>query len=338
MHEFDEERIKQLQRLKNARAVLHFPFFANTFSLACHYARLVDDAPDAKTRILEHDWKKPMPELSIDALNVFYATQKAVLDDPDKDIKYAVVSQYRPRLIFAEYRPFLYAEVIAERDGRILDLDKDDDLGKDLDPDQADWKRRQTFTEAFLAIAKDLNIERFELFTDVPDQAALIEKLIKEKSSPNIPTKVVAQPVEGLERYGPEERILRLHFFGAPASTRMMRDPFRYIPFLIEDGLFHNDKTMLTCVCVADKRKPPDKDVEVPEIIHDLEDYHRSIFSTAQAAKDKQKQKALEFHEVWLAYNRLAESKQHSTVFKSPEEFAACLRTHHRDPNAVTAT
>jgi hypothetical protein len=322
LNKFDDELIEQLQELKKAHAVLHFPFFANTFPLAFHYAKTTEEA-DFDAKILEQDWKRSMPVLEGEHLHVFYATKKAIESGGGPNTRFLIVSQYRPRLIFADYRPFLHAEVKAQRKGEIVDLDRDDDPSKNTARDM-ERKESQMFPGALLPLAKDLGVVNFELFTDVPDQA----RLIREKT--DLPTEIIAEGIDGLKTPKLAKRTLRLHFFGAPASTRMIRDPFKYIPFIVEDGLLENDDTMLTCVCVSDQRGN-EIGPEVPKILNGLAEYHKKIFKAAQQAKDS----AMEFHEICLAYNRLAERKQDSTVFTNPAEFAACLRTHHKDPDGT---
>ena len=57
-----------------------------------------------------------------------------------------------------------------------------------------------------------------------------------------------------------------------------------------------------------------------------MEQYHARVFEAATSARHT------ELVNVWWAYNRYAERKQHTAMFKTTEMFARCLRDHHAPP------
>jgi hypothetical protein len=311
MKDFDSEQRKRLRFLADQEAHLHFPFFANTFSLAYHYANcLLDYAgrrwPGAKEFISEHDWEDPYPKLLSGKLNIFYATSQGLADlERDNTINPAwslvgyPFTRYRPRWVFVDSR----ASVLSHWNGRAGTL---------------------TFPQDLASIVRNLNNPHLELLTDIPGQSGVITERLREHDIA-LP-EVLADPKDALRRIDPSQGMLRLYFYGAPTTTKMLSDPARFIPFEIPDKVVgFSEPTTITQVCLA---KPLNtmgaiSDEERTKFCSEMAKYHERIF--AAAAPDRH----TELVDVWWAYNRFAERKQHTATFKTTEILARCLREHH---------
>ena len=130
---------------------------------------------------------------------------------------------------------------------------------------------------------------------------------------------ILRDPSDALLACKPGDKTVRLYFCGAPSTTRMLTEPFRFVPFDIPEVEWV-DETTITTVCVAVPRNGGA--VLSAKELDNLKAYHDRVFKVA-----------IESHadliNVWWAYNRYAERKQHSATFKSPEVFAKCLTDHH---------
>ncbi len=311
MKEFDNEQQQRLHFLAKQGAHLHFPFFANTFSLAYHYASCLLDQDnrgwtEARTLISEHNWEDPHPKLVPDKPNVFYATSKA-FDGLEKEnyknptwnlVGYAF-TRYRPRWVFVDSR----ASLLSQSSGRAT---------------------IQTFPADLSIIVRNLNRPHLELLTDIPSQSKVITDRLSERGINDV--EVLTEPKDALRRIDPSRMMLRLYFYGAPTTTKMHSDPARFIPFKIPDEVVGDDEpTSITQVCLA---KPlslgPMNAQERDFFKSQMKEYHERIFEAASLP-----QHHTELVNVWWAYNRYAERKQHTATFKTTEIFARCLQEHH---------
>jgi hypothetical protein len=315
MKDFDNEQQSRLNFLAKQGAHLHFPFFANTFSLAYHYSScLLDYAsrgwPETRTLISEHNWEYQYPNLLPDKPNLFYATSQAfdALEAKNKkiptwDLVGYAFTRYRPRWVFVDSRASLQGQ----------------SHGRGGIP---------TFPDDLSTIIRNLNRPHLELLTDIPGQSAVITDRLRERGINNI--EVLKDPKDALQRVDPTRRMLRLYFFGAPTTTKMHSDPERFIPFRIPDEVVGEDEpTSITQVCLAKPLALATVDAEerVKEkaiFRSQMREYHERIFEAASLARHH-----TELVNVWWAYNRYAERKQHTATFKTTEVFARCLQEHH---------
>ncbi len=310
MKDFDKEQQGRLQFLVDQGAHLHFPFFANTFSLAYHYASCLYDKYEndwTKVRgfLSEHNWEYQYPRLIEGKSNVFYATSQGfqALEERNRSTQLwnlvgVPFTRYRPRFVFVDSRASV----------------------------QSEWNHGtspKTFPADLRNILRNLSHPNLELLTDIPDQASVIIRCLDGSFSNQI--ELLKDPKDALRRIDPCHMTLRLYFFGAPTTTKMHSDPVRFIPFQIPDKLVANDTSTITQVCLA---KPADHgpidDEEVGVFKSNMKEYHERVFQSAILEG-----RHTELVNVWWAYNRYAERKQHTATFKTTEIFARCLREHH---------
>lgn len=311
MKDFDAKQRDCLHFLTEKRAYLHFPFFANTFSLPYHYANALRDESDlhnwedAKRFLLEHNWEEPIPPLKPGRLNVFYATKAAFkrFSKTKKARKWDLVgipfTKYEPLLVFTDFRSFLPHPV--------FEGGKPEELSREL-----------------MERIKHQRVQDIELLTDIPGQSAKLQKHLAEWGfSHKVYT--VKEPVDALQSIDPADRVLRLYFYGAPTTSRMKDDLVRYIPFTIPSTLEWDDETTITQVCLAIPRDGADAEQAQRQkqlFSKVMPEYHARVFRAAQSDYTA-------LLNVWWAYNRYAERKQHASTFKNPKAFAECLRDHH---------
>jgi hypothetical protein len=308
---FDGNQEEKLQFLADMRAVLHFPFFANTFSLAYHYANVLHRSHltaswlETRKDLREHNWEDPIPVgLDPERANVFYATTKAI-EDFEKTKEFATwhfasvpFTRYKPLWLFTDYRAFL---------------------------DPHDSQKDRDFDEVIAEHIIGQGVTRIELFTDIPSQC---EVLCKHLGKWGLEEKILSvfQPVDALRAIKPSETILRMYFYGAPATTKMREEPMSYIPFGIPKKTEWEGKANITQSCLAlpkSKWSKPESELIFSEFKAIMKDYHREVFKIAG-------QDYTALINVWWAYNRYAERKKISSAFKSLEVFAKCLVDHHQ--------
>ena len=311
MKDFDSEQQDRLQFLTRMRAFLHFPFFANTFSLPYHYANALRRADDpkeweaAKACLKEHNWEDPTPTLQIGHQNVFYATRAAfeLLEKSEEGKPWDLVgvpfTKYQPLWVFTDFRAFLPHPKF--KGG------KPEELSKGL----MERIRQQSILD-------------IELLTDIPHQANKLRNHLDEWGfSHKVYT--IEEPVDALKSIKAKDRVLRLYFYGAPTTSRMMGDLVHYIPFTIPVGPHWEDKTTITQICLAipkDWRTIEERDEQKLLFSEIMAQYHARVFQVASVDYTA-------LLNVWWAYNRYAERKQHSSTFKTPKAFAECLIEHH---------
>ncbi len=311
MIDFDTEQQERLNFLTRMRAYLHFPFFANTFSLPYHYANALrrEDGlgnwEDAKVWLMEHNWEEPIPHLKDHKLNVFYATRAAfdsfgVTDEGSKwDLVGVPFTKYKPLWVFTDFRAFLPHPKFN---------------GGDVDE----------LSRGLMERIRQQSIRHIELLTDIPNQSVKLQKHLEEWGFTH-EVYTIKDPVDALQSIDPTDRVLRLYFYGAPTTSRMMRDLVHYIPFTIPIGPEWEDETTITQVCLAIPNDlGPNLQMEEQKRLFTatMAQYHARVFEAANADYTA-------LLNVWWAYNRYAERKQHSSTFKNPKTFAECLIEHH---------
>ena len=239
MKEFDNDQCFGLRFLKKQRACLHFPFFANTFSLAYHYAACLHSPPNlltwraAKGFLFEHNWEQPIPPLISGRTNVFYATKKAFEDLQKEDstrekpiwqLVGVPFTRYRPRYSFADFRACLSEQTLP-------------------------LKQNQQFPDNLARLILNERIHYLEILTDIPSQSVVIIKHMKQKDIKDIV--LLENPTDALRPIDPGHKVLRLYFYGAPTTTKMLGDPIRFIPYEIPDKVVWNEPTTITQICLA---------------------------------------------------------------------------------------
>jgi hypothetical protein len=311
MKDFDIEQQGHLGFLAKQGAHLHFPFFANTFSLAYHYASCLLDHvgrewPETRTLISEHNWEKPYPSLVSGKPNVFYATKKGFRDlekensnregGPEWQLVGVPFTRYRPRYLFTDYRASLLSRL-------------------------QNNSRNQRFPENLVHLISNDKIHHLEIFTDIPGQCEAVISHMNSREIKEI--ELIEEPKDALRPIDPGHKVLRLYFYGAPTTTKMLNDSVRFIPFEIPDEVVWEEPTTITQICFAKPVGIPLEENEAIEFHSAMEKYHARIFDAASNDRHT------ELANVWWAYNRYAERKQHTAIFKTTEVFARCLKDHH---------
>ena len=305
--QFDDAQVKLLASLAHAGAVCHIPFFANTLPLGYHYLRSVQEMAGTG-RLQWHDWKEPVP-VNLDSIgqpHVFYAAEKSLKDllpkVAEKDLAHqsSFVTQYVPRRFFMEYT-----------------------IGLDHACAQSQPAAAQPRDQGMnAALIEELNrhIDCLEILTDIPDQANLVELLMRDKGfDKSIEIRTIRDELQAIALDEPSVRVLRLYFYGGPITSALGRRPREFLAF--ELGSFDNREKELfkTYICVVSFRE----DKRVKDFCEQLERYHQELF---RCAEEEPKQ----LRNVWWTYNRCADLLQHNSQFPTVEDFALCLIEHHK--------
>jgi hypothetical protein len=313
--ELDKELIRRLSPLRTHEAVVHFPFFANTFPLAFHYfCRLKDggateDQINRKIKlILWGDERHLIEDKEQQLPLIVYSTTSAI-----ENIRYldkVHVTNFLPKLVFSEFNLRAWnASGLAK---------------KHHEPAQKQFK------DVMAAFVNEDAFEFYEVFTEIPDQAkALFEQLFKGlnlelgKDYDVIGTKDAKWLFDETHL---ERNTLRLFLYGAPLTSYFDRKRQRYIPFNVKlDGAKKSFETV-----VAIKGNPAER-----KAIHKaIDDYHTLLYEAANEEReaDRQSFRAVQFH-----YNRVARLLQHRSSFPSSQEYAKCLADHHQLPERQQA-
>lgn len=305
---FDNFQKKFLKPLVKKKAVVYFPFFANTFPLGYHYYQL------NPKNVKLHDWgREAIPSGLEDIiakrnnqLFVFYATEKTIRHFKKKFkpkennllFNYKFISEYLPkRFFFHTYRH------IALR--RVIEYSRNEN--KDL--------------SAFLKDISD-TLDIIEIYTDIPVQAKILQSKFKQILSDK-----EINIIEGWEDYfkfpDPSKRVFRVYFYGAPITSALnkRKEEFTYVPF----PEVKDKSEFYTYIC-AGKIKDSNVSEEEEQLLHiilqNLSDYHENMFRSAN-------NKFIDLRNVWWTYNRFALSHQHNSLFKSPKDYANSLIFHH---------
>jgi len=313
---FDRKQIELLKPFVDRNVVLHFPFFANTFSLAFHYSTALQekynyDWDNVRESVIEHDWDEPIPTLVDKKENIFYATLAAIKTAKHDNkyvkwsFKYRPISRYRPLYIFSEYRPYLDS-VLEENRNKLM------------------------FSNEIIDISDNCGVNRIEVFTDIPTQANVIKNNLCNWGFNKDNIFILKEPIDAIRYYQASKKILRLFYYGAPTTARMLMENYRYISFRLSESEEECiDESMITCICQAKAHELTSCDTDNDFDI--LLDYHNSIFETAKN-ESRHESRHIDFINILWAYNRFAERKQHSATFADTQAFANCLNDHHKSP------
>jgi hypothetical protein len=318
---FDNEQEKLLQPLLSDGAIVHFPFFANTFPLAFHYFQLGSNESD-KVRL--HKWgEEEIPADVILALSdsnekeshphVFYATRKTV-----KVLEDILKGQSTYRLLepqfFTEYKPerfFLHTE----RHVFLRSLVREHCKNRQVTRQFADSLRSE-----FAVI---------EIFTDIPRQADLVKDLLSQHgfNAKHIVVIDSWDDVFSREAYTEEalkKKVLRIYFYGAPVSNALKKreEEFTYLKVPITETTDKSELYTYICVLVPNKDYEENENDNSNGLMRGLAQYHRNLFHAANT-------RCSDLRNIWWTYNRFALWQQHNSVFDNPKDYADCLLEHH---------
>lgn len=319
----------KLKPLAQAGAVVHFAFFANTFPLGYHYFKVVRDQreqskkmglPDA-LKDLElvriHDWSDPTPHFAPDLPNVFYATAETI-ESIEKDPQEFGLVEPPAKSPFTYYNPLFvflkYSTSLAGVDAKArLEYRKSSAI---IDSSQDTCPELSQVLPRFIR-----HYEVIEIFTDIPEQAKLLVALLEQRGVDREKTFTIFNWNGCLNFPLPQKKVLKMLFYGAPVASALRQDPLRFICFglALPPNLPPGDRKKLeTYVCVTAKDHS-----QAEDFASKLKAYHQSLFELAENDPEG-------LVNVWWAYNRYAELRQHNSQFANAKAYASCLRDHHK--------
>lgn len=301
---FDQAQQDLLQPLLDANVKLYFPFFANTFPIGFHYFQLLEKVSIAsiKQHLDFHFWASGIPERKSGETTAFYTTENS-LSKEIKELKsggkngtfiYKIpITLYQPKWIFTQYSSFI--QRYGENQG-----DK--------------W----SFCDRFVS-AIDGEYEKFELFTDIPQQAEFIKTRFKNWGVNQEKVEIIGSLDSILNvAHKVSLKVLRLYFCGAPATSMMLRNRARFIGLKLPENLFDGFPDMKTYFVIISDKELDNSD----EVIDNVRNYHRDLFESA-----KKKHHAL-INILW-AFNQFTQVNQLNYEFPDSESYANCLTQHH---------
>jgi|ERR1044072_225406 hypothetical protein len=313
---FDDEQKALLGPLREAGAVVHFPFFANTFPLGYHYYSLAPAGVVLQNWALEaipNDVQMIFNTKNLTEPHVFYATQESMSDFQvrlkQEDSPYLFQSvfytEYIPRFFFFHTTRHVYLRDLIEH------LCKDRQLN--------------------ISFINELRnkFDLIEIFTDIPKQARLLRAQLNNLGISEKSISVIETWQNIFTFPNSAKKVLRIYFYAAPVSAALKKreTEFTYLYFPEQ-----KDKSELnTHVCAITpkglngqtKRNIEQTRHGLTKIIRSLSRYHHNLL---QAASES----SMKLRDIWWTYNRYALSKQHNSLFSSPQEYASCLWDHHR--------
>jgi hypothetical protein len=309
----DEKLIKLLAPLRKHKAVLHFPFFANTFPLAFHYskslkrARLAEDV-DKRVQLISWANEDALPKRGAPEPHIFFssriAAERYATSATASTVVYEKITTFKPCWVFAEFNLRVFAERAKkiERDG--VNPGSTIDLKEFVN----DKKCR-------------LKFDHVEIFTEIPEQAdVLFENVFSGVNMGR--TVITSSAATLLDDTHLRKNSLRLFLYGAPLTAYLLRKKQHYIPFNV--GL-NGVKDVFETVIVVEG-----VNVEiVAEISTAVKKYHDVLYDSAARALpfNDDAFRAVQYH-----YNRAARQLQHRSSFLSAREYAQCLHEHHQAP------
>ena len=280
-------------------------FFANTFPLAYHYAIALKRKKKSPNKLIFPGvWGAPNKS------NMIFYTNEPKKRDGSQRVR---VTVFEPRYAFT---PLTLAS------SRIRD-----DL---LSDENIKTRQPQRFTiSEFLEKAKKRDYE----FGDVVISAEIADlgdylKAFVEKTFDKVtvfasqgPRKTVKLPISRLIK--PSSNMLRFFIYGGSLSSYLRRKQDRYLSLDIHDGsgeVAEKMNTYISCPTV---------------FVEALKKYHKKLYEAAKEAENYKPgcQTCPQFFTVYRSYNEMAWLLQHRSSFEDADEFAKCLRDHHREPD-----
>ena len=306
---FDEEQKALLKPLKEAGALVHFPFFANTFPLGYHYYGL------SPLGVVLQNWaQEAIPSAvrlfkkkALTRPHVFYATQESTYKFKERLKGNALYlfdsvffTEYIPRFFFFHTTRHIYLRGLIKHhcsDGQL--------------------------TVDFINELKN-KFDLIEIFTDIPKQAKLLRTHLIKMGVKENSTSVIETWQDIFTFPDSEKKVLRIYFYAAPVSAALRK---RDNEFTSLDFPQQTDKSeLITHICAIVPKTERDIATTrraLTNIIRNLDKYHHNLLLAASES-------SMKLRDIWWTYNRYALSNQHNSLFAGPQEYADCLRDHHR--------
>jgi len=306
----DDELIVTLAPLLIHKAVVCFPFFANTFPLVFHYFCLLRSAnisanlTDRRIKLISWgDERRLIKYKRSQTPLVVYSTEKDIGNA--EGITKVHVTKFLPKYIFSEFNLRLW-----NASHRTI---------------EADETTQPDIRKVVAALHKENSFEYFEVFTEIPAQAKALAGELFESLDLKEGTHYNVFDLTKATRFFDESHLLkktlRLFLYGAPLTRYFLRKKQRYIPFEVTiNGAEDSFETV-----VAVKGNPSVREA----ISNAICIYHRTLYDAAKKEKEREQQS---FRAVQYHYNRVARLLQHRSSFPSSLEYAKCLADHHQPP------
>lgn len=314
---FDKEQIETLHPLARAGAVVRVPMFANTLPLAYHYAQWFSAGTRAKhVEIIPWGWNavEEVIREQTDSLAVYYLTpadrgrfySHIQPNRTDLNLEYLPITVYQPRWVFVKRSLRLHKQIAPF---------PDDD--------------RPYLRSVIATLVKDS--DRCEIFSDTPDQAWALAKLLEVPFA----RKVDVVDVHGdnaLDRPPRPNHPLQLFYFSAPGASVLLNDP-RFISLRLDDDLAAYDAPAAFETGIAFVYSGDADGHSIPALRESLSQYHVTLYERcSDRHADTRREHFLEL--TWV-YNRLARAQRITDTFESEHDFATCIRDHHAAPEPV---
>ncbi|MBU2613787.1 hypothetical protein KJ925_05045, partial [Patescibacteria group bacterium] len=280
--EFDDRQISILREVARNKCRVHFPIFANTFPIAYHYYRALNLENKNPVEYLspihrwgwEPIWKLfDVGEFDREKAHIFYSDEKSlegykskIESEGGRYFESVAVTNYIPRVFFICHT--------ASLDGL-----------KEIDFEQ---RNILSLRDNFFS-----NIQRCDIFTDVPSIAREMEKEIKKHVDDDIVINTIDGFHPAMDLNREQDRLRDIYVYGAPMSRYLLSKKNHYIglPFtpIVPENLLR------THICLISD----DGDVDRKKIITILRDYHQRMYDVASS--DSQ-----QLLDVTWAYNRFS--------------------------------
>jgi hypothetical protein len=297
--QLDRDLSELLAPLAKNNVSLYFPFFANTFPIACHYYDyLKAAAKDPEQYIKLARWGDDrLGKQAGDGNTTWYCT----VQEKPEGLSSVPIGVYQPQWMFAAFN-LQTSEVWNSLGG---------------------GKREVSFAEM-----KDFEI--WEIFTEIPKQAEALLNAFEIAPDKRV---LVAPESEGTwcdERHL-EKETLRLFLYGAPLTTYFLRKTQHYIPLRINGDKISSQTPVNTAFDTVMAAKFDGDGAGRESVVDCLTKYHAKLFEAARQERDGADAGG-QFRSVQYHYNRVARALQHRSSFLSSQDFAKCLADHHDYP------
>lgn len=309
---WEERAIEALAPIAALRAVVHFPFFANTLPLGFHYrqALLTAGATPKECRdfVRLYEWGQQRDIIRGAGTTVptlCYASRREVssLKRARVDIMQVEIATYKPQWIFTEMSLVV-------------------------------WRLRSKLAASCAAPAKVPFVKivpelmkmfvHFEVFTDIKAQATALLKPVLWSDERPTRTCTYLCPGDTSTLFEDEHlsnSTLRLFFYGAPMTHYFLKKHSRYIPFQIGPQAATENSFRTVVAIVGDKAAAARAQTVVRR-------YHRLLFDAA--ASESGGDATGKFRALQHFYNRSARLLAHRSSFSSSCDYADCISQHRK--------
>lgn len=307
---FDRQQIDLLLPIAREDAVLHFPFFANTFPLGYHYfcaLREMGHTTNVPDFLRLMDWARDggsgpadvAANREVSKPQIFYTTGE-FQHQAGQAGTVVPVAYYRPRLFFIRYDRSI-AKLVVDGSGHLT-------------------------PELLLHIGTWY--DAVEIVTDIPEQAEILQTTLTSKdqwgaAALTVDVRVMNDWRSAFDFFGRRDGVLSIHFYGAPSTSALAARRHDFVPVVFPERPGVSDKKLETYAAIV----AAEGDERWNAWIEPIRQYHERLFEMARQLGEASV--AESFRDVWWAYNRYAAMLRHDSQFPTPQAFARCLTEFH---------